>query len=902
MKSRYLFTVLSFCTALFGIQNTLLAGKNCSVDLDYEKIYDDFWNGEARAIQHQFEWQEFLSFWGVINRELPFIENFKIPLNPVFPESEADPRSNVYGYNKDGSLDLNGGPKKSYNRGFKTFKLRCHTAFEGKYPAILEPEGGSSDTIVTQPLAFLYPEVVRNIYTHNVPYFVERGFDIQGPDRFAKFKDQFIWTYAAGQEQAVVSAPPNGYAALRLIWEDKKKKCCGDCSKSDDVPAYVDLHATANNTHSEYFVLETFKRNGNHKNGYGYPTRIPVTTNFCRFEKLYNHKPIAFYDRKKQVLTVHVPSVNSDKYFLTRRDINTGNPALDVHYLEHLAGFDGSFKIFGFDKCGKLVPSDIKNAEVFAQVSEVVNIRSKVVQNPDNGGQTEFFELANPIRDRVLEPVFKPDLDITQVYYTGVVLGNMNGDTKAYDNYAFPFPSLNAYEDQQDPVDIPHQEFKGHRYARGNNPMTRVVEKYSCVSATTFWDFSLWDLAFVSLPLDVLKGQTSFPENVATTPVPQDVPGQDAFILINAHEFTHQTQFASGSINYLPSEAMAVGIELDTHASGQKFGPFRAGAFTQRLIRTMRGEFTAMRADNPFVASTYGMGIWWKYLQDQFDFNNQVMRRTMDVLSSDTLGPLLRKNDFPDSLAVLSPVNYVGGSAALDRALRDLFGKNLKDVWNDYSISITMLRNNTSIPAQWRHYFPYWIYNTEYDGYDKLVTATVPFGLEAFANWWEQMNDNDIIPPEFRTAYTGETFIRTLPEFFETDALSFRTFAFNVIHPSEGGPNKIKVQVPQGEWRVTLVQFTSDGTPVGSFIADGPHTLFGGDSINFNIANHSPAFSESGNIRLICVNVTFDGTGKTLSEYFTEETPNGHIIIEAPSSSLAKKKQSKREAEFSLAR
>lgn len=37
-----------------------------------------------------------------------------------------------------------------------------------------------------------------------------------------------------------------------------------------------------------------------------------------------------------------------------------------------------------------------------------------------------------------------------------------------------------------------------------------------------------------------------------------------------------------------------------------------------------------------------------------------------------------------------------------------------KDVWNDFSISITLMSNNTSIPSQWRNYYPYWIYNADY--------------------------------------------------------------------------------------------------------------------------------------------------------------------------------------------
>ncbi len=146
------------------------------------------------------------------------------------------------------------------------------------------------------------------------------------------------------------------------------------------------------------------------------------------------------------------------------------------------------------------------------------------------------------------------------------------------------------------------------------------------------------------------------------------------------------------------------------------------------------------------------------------------------------------------------------------------------------------------------------------------------------------MDDNAVIPADYNLPFAGETFIRTLPEHFETEALALRTYTFNVTKPNNEGPETITVTVPKGEWRVTLVQFTSDGTPAGSFIADGSHTLVAGgnDTITFDIANHSPAFSDSGNIRLICVNTTFDSNGKHLEDYFTEETPNASILIEAP--------------------
>ncbi len=851
------YSLLLGCGVLMGMPDPVLAAKNCPVDLSYAPIYDSYWATEAEAIQHQFIWQDFLG--GAGRKELEFTQDFTLSLKPKFEESKADPRSPVYGYHQDGSLDLDGGRKKSYNKNFKKFYLRYHGAAESKYPSF-DPQ----DPIATQPLTFLFPETVKNIYEHNVPYFVERGFDIQGSDTFKKFKDQFIWTWPSGQLQEY-GLP--GYIAIKLIWDDENSSG----SKKSDVPAYVDLHATANNTFSEYFVLETYQDNeSKHKNGYGYPTRVPVTTNFCRFQKNQGKKAIAFYDKKQHVLTVHVPETVCTKNFLTSRVVDVGNPDLNVEYTEHLAGFDGSFKVFGRNECDKLAPTSLKKAELLAQVSDVVSIRSRVLEN----GQINIFESAWPIR--------LPILDNALLNYSGAVIGKMNGGSKAYDCYIEPIPDLNAYVVNSDPSDLSNQKVRGHHYHTGDNPVTRVVERYSNLSSTTLWDNEAWNFAAVRLPLDVLKGTVSYPENVATTAVATDVSAADAIISVNAHEFTHQAQFASGALAFLPSEAMAVGIELDTHASGDTFAPFRAGAFTQRLVRTMRGNFNAMRPD-AFGLSTYGMGLWWKYIQDQFDHNNQVMRRTMDVLTSKTLGPLLEKNNIPDSFAA-DPVNRAGGSAALNRALGDLFDKNIKDVWNDYSVSITLLRNNTSIPEQWRNYFPYWIYNTQYAGFNKIVDSTAAFGAAQFADWWEKMDDNAVIPASYNTPYTGETFIPTLPEHFEADAFALSTYAFNVTKPSEGGPETITVTVPEGEWRVTLVQFTSDGTSVGSFIADGSHTLVAGsnDTITFDVANHSPAFSDSGNIRLICVNTTFDSNGKHLEDYFTEEAPNGSIVIDAP--------------------
>ena len=124
-----------------------------------------------------------------------------------------------------------------------------------------------------------------------------------------------------------------------------------------------------------------------------------------------------------------------------------------------------------------------------------------------------------------------------------------------------------------------------------------------------------------------------------------------------------------------------------------------------------------------------------------------------------------------------------------------------------------------------------------------------------------------------KPVYVGQT-IRTLPLSLTESIQSLRSVSFNVPHNYA----TIKVTATQGEWKVTLVQFISDGTSVGSWIQDGPHTLLNSD-YTFNLAALS--LTPTGNIRLICSNVTSIGTGNTFAEYFLPEPNTGTISIES---------------------
>lgn len=833
--------------------------QNCTVNLSYQEIFDDFWPDASGAIQHQYEWQEIVGFAAV--RVLEIQKEFSIPVARILSGTEPNPDAGIYGYNLNGSLDLNGGKAKSYDPLFKEFHLRYHAALETKFA---DPSGP-----VTQELSFLTPTNVKQYYDRAISYYAARGFDIQGPDTFSKFSDQYIWTYAAGQNQAFNTS--SGYVAIRLIWNNDKCR--------SKVPDYVDLHATANTNPADAFVLDTYQPNPLlRENGHGYPTRIPVTTDFCGvFQQQYNVSPIAFYDVACQVLTIHVPETE-DGHFLTRRVIDVGNPIIDADVLEHLLAFDGSFALFRRCKtdtdeenitrvsAARLVASNFKCVDVFAQVSESVHIKSKVIDFgelvvPDP-------ELFNPIRTAIFSP------DDESLYYTGVVCAKMNGGTKSFDAYCVPFPSGNSYATNLDPLQLPEENEGPFPHAEGDNPITTVKEQFSSLSSHTLYD---WDeFALGELPISVLTGETSYPENVNTTVAPVVLPPAETFSAVVIHEFAHQTHFASGMLYFVPTEGMADGLSMDTRANRNILWSFtRAQRWTQIHIRLTRAGYTMMSTEAQ-VGVTYGLSLFYKYLQDQFDFNNQVQRRTVDVLTSETAGPLFKANNIPDTISVF-PVNSDGGSAALKQSLLELFGKDIKDVWNDFSISLVLLRNNEAIPAQYRHYFPYWLWNTEYLGYPVLLQRLINRGLAQFADWWEQFDTNGVIPASYGTAFTGETFVRTLPSPFNANVRDLRTLSFNVPHST----NTVTVTITAGEWRITLLQFTSDGTQIGSFIQDGPHTIVGAGVHVFNIVGHVPAFTPSGNIRLVCANVSFSGTGLVLSDYFQSAPLTGTINIVA---------------------
>ncbi len=841
-------------------------GKNCSdcsnpdlcqTSLVYSGIYDDIWNNANDAILNQFAWQE---FFVAADKVLELEKEFSIPLTTVVTGTEPDPSAPIYGYNTDGSLDLTGGKAKSYNSCYTEMDVRYHEALERIFPS-------SPTTLTTQIISFFTPRVAKTYCERIVSYFTNRGYDMPAPDQFKQFSNQYIWQYPEGQNQFFNLS--RGYVAMRVIWDNKKNcpcnkhKECQKDSKKKCVPRYIDLHATSARN---YFVLDTYEPDlSKRKNGHAYPLRIPVTTDFCgKFQQLYNVSPIAYYDCKCHVLTIHVPD-NGQNHLLVHSVFNSGFQPLDFEFTDSLVAFDGSFSIFQKDPVRGIIPSGFKKMSLFAQTSEVVYIKTHTegYGRPPTDTETRW-----PIRARGFSV---PPPTVGFFLYTGIVAPLMSGSTPSFDLFAVPFPIVNSYTSSLDPIQYPVIDYCGVNYEEGDNPVTTVKEQYSTTSTITAFDNTSWAQIIFKLPNSVITAQTSFPENVSTTVVPAITTSEEAYTQVIMHEFVHTTQYASGMGTYVPVEGMAVGVEMDVKSTGNIFATYRSRQFTFAHLNLTRGSSLMI----PTGQLTYGFGMFWHYTQAQFDPNMQLQRRTMDILTGETLGPSMKANNIPDSYQ-LPLLNTTGPWIAVRNSLQELFSRDVKDLLNNFYIAMALLRNNSAIPAEYRVNFPYWIYNTEYQGYPQIQAALSVVGIQQFADWWEKMNENQIVPANYGTAIaTGQTFINTLPANFSASLRVMRGFSFNV--PRE--INTITITITSGEWKLTLFQFTSDGTPVGSWIQDGPHTIFGAGVHIFNVSTHVPAFSTTGNIRLVCTHVTLNGNGDSLADYFTPENPSGNISI-----------------------
>lgn len=745
--------------------------------------------------------------------------------------TEPDPNKPIYGYNPDQSLDITGGVAKSYNSIFTDFSIRYH-----------------GDNFSN--LKYLLPQYIEAQYRRALSYFIQRGFNIPFKDVYQQYQGQYICNRQGFSTDPYPPLPATPeYVGIKFVYEN-----------SNPIPVALDLVTTAS---PKLVLIGLYEADvTNYQNGYFYPLRIPITTDFCNvYSVKYGKEPIAYYSELYRTITISVAyEDNVSPHFSAFEKMFLPQYQIDVDWRDYLLEFQGTFALMKRDIQNNLVSASFPNAAYLIQSSQFVHVKS---QNVDHGIPT-----VNTVDMSFYNPGGQ---------YNGYVLSLMNGGSTSYDIYCYNIgPTFNALENEEDPINLPTYIPGG--FSSGDDPYTVLKENYSAPSYNAFFEGTQQQALsnVVQYPTNILLGQT-YPEDNPAIPPPV-VPADDLIRQrTSIHEFVHACQQAAGQTYiFIPGEALAVGIESDIKAVGNLFnGPFRSRLWTRRLVQITRATFSLLQTDNAInnPAFSYGNGIFWKYLATTIDPNQQSIRRMCDILSTDTqygIGPLMKANNFPYSKNYGTLTSPNGCSLALNKALGELFGANIKDVMANYAVSLALLRNNTSIPPQYRHIWPYWLYNTTYPF--NIQISQYP-GSAPFANWWGTFNSNGAIPANWNTGFTGETFIRTLPNNFTEKVRDLTMLLFQV----PAGTNSITVNILSGEWRLSLVQFISNGGPSGTFNMDGQYSVTGPGVHVFNIG---VPFVNNGTIRLVCAHVTLTDYGG-LGNFYEPVPPNltGEISI-----------------------
>ena len=796
-----------------------------------ELIVTPLFPSQTQAIYHGF-----LNDEPSGTKILEVIKDFQIGIKCIVPGTELYPGAPVYGYECDHfTLDLNGGRKKSYNKEFKKFLLRYHGARLGESVTF---DDGSEVVMVSNG-----PKQVHDNYKAIVSFFAQRGFPLQAGDKPSVYDGYFVSSWSSG----FFFGPNLKKILMKFLF----------ASECDSTPIALDF-LTTNANGGLFDPLEIDP--SAYENFHSYPMRIPITTDYCG-EFQNSTGPIAFYDCSTQAITIRIPENDIGYYYgFGYLQFPTFNPPVNIDQKWYTLAFDGTFRLLKRNKQNLLVPSSPRDIDVMVQSSPTITIVSRTVNNAST---------PNPVNVDLVEVI---DLNSPDwPYYVGITMVKYNGGSNAFDCYNLE-GGLNAITLEEDTFTLINNENQqGVPFPDGDNTSSSVVEKLSQPRSITAYVNEDWPSISLQFDPIFLAGQT-YPEQIATLPAPVTASYTDLWQATFAHEFAHACQSASGSIGIPGAEALSVSIEMDPRITPNVIFMFRPVRWIEAAQSIYDGLFGPVRLSRQ--GPNHGVSMFWNYMQRYFDYNHQVNRRTMDILGTVTWGPLAVANGIP--YAFITPLNNnTGGDLALAQALQEIHGKDLRDVWTDFSIASALIRDNTSIPEQYRLTFPYWIFQSAYPGRPQIEAGLTVLGQAVtFASWWDYFNTNAVTPLNWiGTPHRGAVFTRILPANVTRSLQAFRSLVYVV--PSTY--TTITATAVTGEWRVALVQFTSDGTQVGTFKQAGPFTINGGDPARvFNIPSYG--FTPTGIIKLVAVQVKVQSLGG-LNDYYSVEPIPGSITI-----------------------
>ena len=497
------------------------------------------------------------------------------------------------------------------------------------------------------------------------------------------------------------------------------------------------------------------------------PIRIDCSLTYQAYlNAVASGAPAAFWDSTFQQLSINVPT---QRQTFDTTFINTG-AALFIREQQYLNRFEGAFVMMARDASGRLIrTNNYRTCEAFVQSSPNVWIEgtnTRIPFNATTGALTQSQTMVRSINGQ-----------ISNQFY-GYVIPRMNGGNNSFDMYYIPVGNSSVCIEaigQGGPV----------ANTRNAVATTGAPGSFLTTDATNTSFISTGaDRYMVYMPLSYWESPLLPEQIIATSPAPLDltVPVADRPNWIVLHEYFHDVQFGSSRPIYWATngEGQTTAISNDPRGtngcvytapsiySGWML-PFFRGKLTYGMKGPDRGNNAASNNNNlytdPFIASTqfdnnYGASLGYYYLRYGIDQNYQLIRRANEILSTQTLMPLLSANNLGDYM----DFTFWGGyKLALQQASSEVLGRDLKDIFFNTSVAVSLCRANPSIPTDYRFNFPMWYWSSG------CTYGNFGFYQTLDRNWFDAFDGglpmnayNNIIPSSYSTSTTANIYGRAL--------------------------------------------------------------------------------------------------------------------------------------------
>ncbi len=714
----------------------------------------------------------------------------------------------------------------------------------------------------------IHPETVVAATEKLSKWMTERGFQIAPPDTFESNNRQFNF------RSHLLIGEPRWLINISFHFGEENPL----------VPIAVDLVAVAQTEFQETPSPGESALKGvapydpdvlNRDARFNYPFRIPLTQDCVEFGKRDRKKqPVVYYNSITRQLTFSVKCIDyvpfsNDHWPTTLPDVEFGT-------LEYrMKGFQGKFQLTKRDRQNQLISSSFADAEYLLQVSPEVIVST-----------TEFFSVRDP-----------PLLDLSYIVpfnsattgnYAGTVISRINGGSPSFDIYIVNAGGSGADVNRVDPQITLSSQFGGQQFENGDNPNTVTIEKLSAPSRIKFFDDPSWDEDNVQLSEDFFANPP-IPENVGL--FPPAAPAQLDLTIQSTltHEYQHSVQVGLGLFYNIDGEAQAVGIEYDSTINRGDYFIFRTPTNSRFVSFHARGLWPLLESESDNLNrtgvyfATFGQGQWWQWFAKKYDPLYQVMRRTNDIMATTW-------QQFQSQIEQLQQNwQFYGGANRLSakQAMFELYNLDFSDVYRDYAISLSLLRNNDSIPSQYQSEFPFWMSQPAY------VDASNVTNSAAYQFWWQEF-DTNANPSTASRAGTSpviapggrfNTYLIQLP--VEAGGvgipynISLEDLSSNMFVVDRNSISTVEVQNTLGRIVVSMHLYTPNiPDNNGTFYIEGPFELSVNDSHVFNLAD----FVGSGLVRLVVSNVSitdFGGMNNVLIDSSIDRVTGAAVVTTA---------------------